>query len=717
LTRGDVLTPGPPRSVGIRLFALSFAALFLELMVIRWVPSEVRLVAYYANLMLISSFLGLGIGAMLSTRGWRLFRLFPPLFALNILHLILLGNAVLPDSGGEFRFIYGDPSWAAYMILVPLFVVNAAAFVPLGEEIGVQFHRMPALHAYSWDLGGSLAGTVAFGAFSLLYFSPLLGMGFVAVLVWTLEASRRRLLDLGYYAAAIGGMLLAGNQQDVQWSPYYFITVEQNASVLDPVAGATRLGAAQDPSPHLLTMANPPLYTVRVNQDFYQVHGTIDLDRYDPDAPEAGIVRGFHEQYSLPYRLIDAPERVLVLGSGGGMDVEMALMQGASHVDAVEIDPVIPRISQRWNAGNPYGDPRVTLHVTDARAFLQRNDDTYDLIAFGYLDSQALFSYGSSLRLDGYTYTVESFRTAFGHLVPGGVLSVAFAVGEEWLGQRLEGMMREATGADPVVYVRNEGMILAASRGPWQVEVPDAHGGFERTTLAGPPVPLATDDWPYLYLKERSIPPEYLVVIGLLLLVSVLAVVGFRGTSLGWSDSHFFFMGWGFLLLQTKAIGDCALYFGSTWLVTTLVITGVLLMVLLANLVAIRYLRFSPWLYLPLFASLLVLFVPRDLVLATPLFMRVLWTILAVPLPIFFAGLIFSTTFRISRNPSAALGANLVGATVGGFCEYLSMAIGTQGLGFIVIAAYVASFLSVRLWSGDRGSLFAPAAPPSFGPS
>jgi hypothetical protein len=140
-------------------------------------------------------------------------------------------------------------------------------------------------------------------------------------------------------------------------------------------------------------------------------------------------------------------------------------------------------------------------------------------------------------------------------------------------------------------------------------------------------------------------------------------------------------------------------------------------MVLLANLVAIRYLRFSPWLYLPLFASLLVLFVPRDLVLATPLFMRVLWTILAVPLPIFFAGLIFSTTFRISRNPSAALGANLVGATVGGFCEYLSMAIGTQGLGFIVIAAYVASFLSVRLWSGDRGSLFAPAAPPSFGPS
>ena len=45
------------------MFALSFTALFLEMMVIRWVPSVVHLVAYYANLMLLSSFLGLGAGA------------------------------------------------------------------------------------------------------------------------------------------------------------------------------------------------------------------------------------------------------------------------------------------------------------------------------------------------------------------------------------------------------------------------------------------------------------------------------------------------------------------------------------------------------------------------------------------------------------------------------------------------------------------------------
>src|SRR2546423_218014 len=75
----DVTLGGGTSRSGWQLFMLSFAALFLELMVIRWVPSTMRFVAYYANLMLISSFLGLGIGAMLAGRKWNLFAWFAPL--------------------------------------------------------------------------------------------------------------------------------------------------------------------------------------------------------------------------------------------------------------------------------------------------------------------------------------------------------------------------------------------------------------------------------------------------------------------------------------------------------------------------------------------------------------------------------------------------------------------------------------------------------------
>jgi hypothetical protein len=122
-------------------------------------------------------------------------------------------------------------------------------------------------------------------------------------------------------------------------------------------------------------------------------------------------------------------------------------------------------------------------------------------------------------------------------------------------------------------------------------------------------------------------------------------------------------------------------------------------MVLAANLVAMRLSRFRIWLYAPLIATLLLLhLVKRDSILALSFDERLLWSLLVVPLPIFFAGLIFSTTFRQASIPSSFFGANLIGAMIGGFCEYLSMIMGNQNLMFLVIGAYLVSLvLQMRL--------------------
>jgi len=91
-----------------------------------------------------------------------------------------------------------------------------------------------------------------------------------------------------------------------------------------------------------------------------------------------------------------------------------------------------------------------------------------------------------------------------------------------------------------------------------------------------------------------------------------------------------------------------------------------------------------PWLaLLPL--------VPRKSILGFDFPGRLLWTLLAVPLPIFFAGIIFSTTFHGAAASSSAFGANVVGAMVGGFCEYLVMLIGNHRLSPLVMAAYLGS--------------------------
>src|ERR1700722_13260075 len=102
---------------GLRLFAFSFIALFLELMIIRWVPAVVPVVAYYANLMLISSFLGLGLGAMLAKRRHNLISYFFVLIALNIAVLVFCRRFIgLPEFGVEARFAASGPLWLNTLI-------------------------------------------------------------------------------------------------------------------------------------------------------------------------------------------------------------------------------------------------------------------------------------------------------------------------------------------------------------------------------------------------------------------------------------------------------------------------------------------------------------------------------------------------------------------------------------------------------------------------
>lgn len=259
-------------------------------------------------------------------------------------------------------------------------------------------------------------------------------------------------------------------------------------------------------------------------------------------------------------------------------------------------------------------------------------------------------------------------------------------------------MVEEGTGRMPLIYFSYDDacLILGVARGG-TIDAPQSYGVLERVDLPAfapafhstPP----TDDWPFLYLSGPHIPGDYLTVIATLMLLSIGAIVTMRTRGDGWADLHFLALGVGFLLLETKSIRDCTLYFGATWFVTWVVVTGVLLMVFVANLVAMRLSRFHVGLYAPLLGALAVLVLtPPDAVLGWDFAWRILWALLVMPLPIFFAGLIFSTTLRNSPNPAASFGANLIGAVIGGFCEYLAMLTGNSSLLLLVIAAYLVSF-------------------------
>jgi hypothetical protein len=681
---------GTDRRVALKLFAISFAALFLELMVIRWVPSVVRIVAYYSNLMLISSFLGLGLGAMLARRQRNLLPIFPVLLAIDLLLMLLCRHLIgFPTRESEQRFGEGGVVFFTGASVAGVFILNAAVFIPLGQAIGRLFRRQPPLRAYTFDLIGSLCGTVGFGFFSLTHFSPVLGLILVAAIFLWVSGPRWRWINAVLLTAVITTVGLSA-ERGAMWSPYYYVTVH-------PMNAQTP--AMSDPPPNLREMVNPLLFTVCVNNYFYQYHGTINPIRYIPGTKLGDyVINALDTEYFLPYVLHPTADRVCVVGAGGGTDVEAAILKEAGK-DAVEIDPVLVSLSRRFNASDIYDDPRVSIHINDARAFFQSSSGGYDLVVFGLLDSQAVFSYSSNIRLDGDIYTVQSIRKAYSLLKPDGMLSITFLVARSWLADKLKAMVREAIGRDPIVY-RDQGQYILLAPRDDNVAAPPTVGQFSLDGSKPGAVDLPTDDWPYLYLSRRTIPNDYLMIIGVLLASSVLGVLALRwtdpmilgGGKISSIEGHFFFLGAGFLLLETKSIGDCSLYFGTTWFVTMVVVSGVLLMVLAANLLAMKLTRPSFWFYLPLIATLIGLYlVPRDQILGLPYAWRLLWALLIVPLPIFFAGLIFSTTFRQGTDPAILLGANLIGATIGGFLEYAGMVLGTRSLSLFVIAAYLAS--------------------------
>jgi hypothetical protein len=212
-----------------------------------------------------------------------------------------------------------------------------------------------------------------------------------------------------------------------------------------------------------------------------------------------------------------------------------------------------------------------------------------------------------------------------------------------------------------------------------------------------PVVAPASDDRPFLYLKERTIPSKYLATLFLVLLASVVAIWLAGGTFKPMARYvDLFFMGAAFLLLETKAVVQFALLFGTTWFVNALVFAGVLAIVLLAIEVE-RRIRIgrTRLLFGLLLAGLAIAWlVPTDALLSFSVVPRFLIATTLAFFPIFVANLIFAERFRDTVDPTAAFGANLLGAMLGGTLEYLSLLIGFRALLFVVAGLYLVAFLT-----------------------
>jgi SAM-dependent methyltransferase len=676
-----------------RLFVVSVLTLLLELALIRYLGTELPAVGFFKNLVLIACFLGLGVGLNLRMPIRSALGLFGITSCLPLL-LVRIAYAwelVTLYTGGTDEAILlptqGGRELGLGIALVCLAFVSAMVpFIFLGCLFGAYFDAFrESLRAYGWNILGSLVGTIAFSVICFLTVPPVVWFSICALLFVLLYLSEIK--ETGGAMAALLTVVvfiqlllcLPSGMDRVIWTPYYKVTL---------YPGAHHSGHHG--------------YALNVNNTWFQ--HSIDINLLHGHESVTGENQAANLRFRTPF-IFANPKKVLVLGSGLGNDTAGALKQGADSVYAVDIDPQIPQLSESLHPNKPYRDPRVHLVIDDARHFLNSSQERYDLILFGVLEARSLFSQFSNLRLDNYVYTREGVEAALRRLSPGGVLWLNMWVPKDWVFEKFVLLMRELCGENFAV-LRGVGSehfsfvtsarwdpekILALAKSLPDIEVVKA------VPNSGESVTVPTDDWPYIFFRTRSLPLPYILLLGILILVS-LAPLRMAYKDLFRVEWGFFFIGAAFLLLESNAVTRIALVAGTTWVVNSVVFAGVLGFIFLANWI-VQYYSFKQttpmFIYLGLTLLLSYSF-PFSRLLTLPNAMAIAIASTLLTLPILFAGMIFSTFLSRTAVASRALGSNILGAVMGGLAEYFSMILGNRAIALIALAAYILAWFAFR---------------------
>lgn len=635
------------------------------------------------------------------------------------------------------------------------FVLVALTFVGLGQEMGRALGRIPnRVAAYTTNIGGSLLGIVAFSAMSYAWTSPLVWFAVCGALMvyvmprWGREQSLALILLLGVagfasYSAWFG--------KSVIWSPYYKITYDAKARAIDTnnighqqMEDLTRDSWVYQFTHALNRDAGNPAYddvmiigagsgndvTAALMNGAKSIHA-IEIDpainmigiQHHPNSPykdkrfeyteklpdgreilEHSIIyqdgrqwlkqniegikanKPPHHPYDLAvYALVDS--LVLHSSQSGSLRLESFLFTEEAFRDVKSnlkpggVFAMYNFYRQPWVIGrlnkmakDVFGaEPLVFSMPAQERIDANSNQSDHITFLFVGLPDEGKTSNTRIEKIRARLAETKSFYLA----------------SSDAISKRVNGYASTQPAA-PTDFAPAEAASVASNKFfkfvPAVVDMPNVE-------------PLPSDDWPQLYLKEKMISPEVwrsMLVMGAL---SVLILAAFMPRGQGATgrglkpNGRMFFLGAGFMLLETKGVVHMSLLLGSTWTINSVVFFAVLTMILLANIFVLiaKPKRLLPY-YVLLVAALAVnATVPMDWFLTLPGWSKVVLSCTVIYVPIFFAGVIFGTSFRDSQNPDVDYGWNIAGVILGALAENFSMMLGFNHLIFVAIGFYLLS--------------------------
>jgi hypothetical protein len=193
-------------------------------------------------------------------------------------------------------------------------------------------------------------------------------------------------------------------------SPLGLLTVVESPLVPWRHAPGLSINTTGEPPPQLAVFTDGDAMTAITNH-----HGDETELAYLDDMTSA-----------LPYHL-NQTQRVLVLGAGGGAEVLQASFHHASKIDAVELNPQMAALVQddyASFAGNLYDSDNVQLHIDEARGFVSKSNEHYDLIQVALLDAFSASATGLHALNESYLYTVEALQDYMERVGPDGYLAL-----------------------------------------------------------------------------------------------------------------------------------------------------------------------------------------------------------------------------------------------------------------------------------------------------
>jgi hypothetical protein len=322
-----------------------------------------------------------------------------------------------------------------------IYLVLALPFFFVANCLGLALahYRGEINRVYAADLLGAGIGSLGIVLLLFLVFPATalqilgtLGIAAAALASWELKFRPRRItlvlvllafmplmLPAGWTALAISpykgmnqALQISGTRIiDEYSSPLGLISVMESPQVPLREAPGLSLNASSEPPPQLGVFTDADAMTV--------------ITAHTDDREKLAYLDQVTS--ALPYHL-KKPEKVLILGAGGGSEVLQANYHGAGHIDAVELNPqMVDLVRKKYKAfaGDLYTAPNVAVHITEARGFVSGSKESYDLIQIALLDSFGASAAGLYSLSENYLYTVQALQEYLAHLSPDGMLAIS----------------------------------------------------------------------------------------------------------------------------------------------------------------------------------------------------------------------------------------------------------------------------------------------------